>query len=79
MGIVRTILLTAAFWLLFALLRKLVRSRRGDQSGTTRGPAEKMVPCAHCGTYLPISDAVHAQGKDFCSHDHARAVSKTDA
>lgn len=36
--------------------------------------AENMVPCAHCGVYLPEDDALPANGKVYCSEAHRRAA-----
>lgn len=35
-------------------------------------PGEKMVSCAHCGLYVPISEAIVRDGKYYCSRDHER-------
>lgn len=32
---------------------------------------ESMTSCAHCGLYFPVSEAVHADGQDYCSPAHA--------
>ncbi|GAB3463200.1 hypothetical protein GCM10027321_25640 [Massilia terrae] len=37
--------------------------------------AESMACCAHCGMYFPASEAVRADGRDFCSPAHARLPS----
>ncbi|MGJ7916873.1 PP0621 family protein [Massilia sp. LXY-6] len=54
-------------------------------AGPARAPArveesERMTSCAHCGIYFPASEAVHADGRDFCSQAHARqtAASRPD-
>lgn len=62
-------------WLLLLLLAiiayRLVRSaatgrRPGD--GTRR--TEKMFACAHCGLYLPESEAMLSDGAAFCNKEH---------
>jgi uncharacterized protein len=40
-------------------------SRVEDQS-------ETMLSCAHCGIYFPASEAVRADGRDYCGTAHAR-------
>ena len=40
-------------------------SRVEDQS-------ETMLCCAHCGVYFPASEAVRADGRDYCGTAHAR-------
>ena len=32
---------------------------------------EKMVSCANCGLYVPISEAVYSNGKYYCCRQHA--------
>lgn len=33
---------------------------------------ESMTQCAHCGIHFPASEAVHADGHDYCSPGHVR-------
>ncbi len=33
---------------------------------------ERMTRCAHCGIHFPASEAVHADGHDYCSPGHVR-------
>jgi uncharacterized protein len=33
--------------------------------------AERMLACAHCGAMVPGSQAVMAQGRPYCSSEHA--------
>ncbi|WLI88428.1 PP0621 family protein [Massilia sp. R2A-15] len=40
------------------------------------GASEPMACCAHCGVYFPASEAVHADGRDYCSPAHVRLPSK---
>jgi uncharacterized protein len=43
---------------------------------TTTAPAEiasePMARCEFCGVYFPASEAVRAEGRDYCSPAHAR-------
>jgi len=34
--------------------------------------SETMLCCAHCGIYFPASEAVRADGRDYCGTAHAR-------
>lgn len=36
------------------------------------GEIEAMTQCAHCGMYFPSSEAVRADGLDYCSPGHVR-------
>lgn len=33
---------------------------------------ENMTSCAYCGLHFPSSEAVHADGRDYCSPAHVR-------
>ncbi|UOD50755.1 PP0621 family protein [Orrella daihaiensis] len=37
------------------------------------GKAEEMVRCAHCGVYMPRSEAVKQNDNFWCSTEHAKA------
>ena len=76
------------FWLALAVLvvfaiRAKVRSAaaRAQAEARAQGPArharpeiaaESMTSCAHCGLHFPASEAVHADGLDYCSPAHVR-------
>jgi uncharacterized protein len=46
----------------------------GDAKAWSRveDKAEPMACCAHCGIYFPASEAVRADGRDYCGTAHAR-------
>jgi uncharacterized protein len=48
--------------------------RRGADSPPRQPPAdgERMVDCSQCGVHLPVSEAIAAQGRYFCSDEHRR-------
>lgn len=72
------------FWLALAVLvvfaiRAKVRSAAARAQAeapprTTRPEiaAETMTSCAHCGLHFPASEAVRADGLDYCSPAHVR-------
>jgi len=67
------------FFLLLALvvylaIRYLRRPARPPEAA--KGAGEAMVHCEHCGLYLPRSEAVQAQGHNYCSAEHQRAAGK---
>jgi hypothetical protein len=42
-------------------------------AGAERDGSEQMVQCAHCKTYVPVSESVHgATGAAFCGEEHRR-------
>lgn len=54
--------------LIYWVIKIRVPKQRNDTSSSES--AEDMVNCAHCGVYLPKSEAVSNQQKYFCSHEH---------
>ena len=75
MGITRLILILIGIWVLFTVLRRVVLLLGSDRSNRNTMPrtSEKMVACAHCGTYVPVSEALFADADYYCSPEHRRA------
>lgn len=42
------------------------------QANEAPAQIETMTQCAHCGIHFPASEAVHADGHDYCSPGHVR-------
>ena len=75
------------FWLALAILivmairSKLRASAKPPRAGRREpepGPAavESMACCAHCGVHFPASEAVRADGLEYCSPAHVRLPAK---
>ncbi|HEY9573441.1 MAG TPA: PP0621 family protein [Pusillimonas sp.] len=47
-------------------------SKRVKRRAAEKKPPESMVRCEHCGIHLPRSEAVMADGRIWCSQDHAK-------
>ena len=74
----------ALFWILLAVLvyfavrSKLRAAARKHgayvppQQQSAPAAIENMTSCAHCGLHFPVSEAVHADGRDYCSPAHVR-------
>ena len=64
--------------LLFALAVWLIwKSRRARPRPAQQQPdGERMVRCAQCGVYLPVSAAIEANKQHFCSLEHQRAMKR---
>ncbi|KQQ87439.1 PP0621 family protein [Massilia sp. Leaf139] len=75
----------AIFWILLALLvyfavrAKLRAAARKHEmhvppqrSAPPAAAIEDMTSCAHCGLHFPASEALHADGRDYCSPAHLR-------
>jgi uncharacterized protein len=73
------------FWLALAVLvvfaiRSKLRASGLKPPPRTKAPAEpqveKMTQCAHCGLHFPASEAIRADGLDYCSPAHVRLPAK---
>lgn len=74
------------FWLALAVLVVMaIRSKlrasgiKPPSASRPQPPApavESMACCAHCGVYFPASEAVRADGLDYCSPAHVRLPAK---
>ena len=70
----------ALFWVALLILvvfavrskiRKLNKGRDAPlQAARQLDEGEAMACCAHCHTYFPASESVHAGGLDYCSPGH---------
>ena len=53
------------------------RAEAGGRARTGGSAPERIVACAHCGVYLPFSDAVRGRGNDsgdYCCVEHRDAA-----
>lgn len=82
-GIWFAIAVVAFIWFNHAKKQRL-RHRSRAAAAEPAAPAsaaaagiERMVPCAHCGLHIPVSDASLAEGGAvFCSEAHRRLRSR---
>ena len=51
-------------------------SARQPRQGEPAIEGEAMTSCAHCHMYFPASEAVRADGLEYCSSAHVRLPSK---
>jgi uncharacterized protein len=49
--------------------------RDGAKPRDRRTDGERMVDCSQCGVHLPVSEAIEAKGRYFCSDEHRRLFS----
>ena len=76
------------FWLALAVLVVMAIRSKLRSSGMHQPPkagrsdpqpppaVESMARCAHCGVYFPSSEAVRADGLDYCCPAHVRLPAK---
>ena len=71
----RTLLLIAAIWLGFVIIRHFARAGAGveKKGGETPPHVENMVQCEQCQVHLPSSEAIHDGNHIFCSQAHRQA------
>ncbi len=70
------LLLAVVWWVRRRFFAQEGASRPGGEGGRAQrrrgaaGEAEPMVQCAHCGVFVPASEAVSAGGRTFCCVAH---------
>ena len=73
---IRLLLLVAAGWVAFLLVRRLLKAPNPNASSSAPSPTETaplMKPCAHCGVHVPTGESVQSRGHFFCSEAHRDA------
>lgn len=77
MGLIRYILIGVLIYLAGMLVRRLLRGfmQTADDSGKTGGDdtGVETVRCAHCGLFLPKTQAVLSEQDYYCSKAHSQA------
>ncbi|HHU94317.1 MAG TPA: hypothetical protein GXX62_04460 [Alcaligenaceae bacterium] len=68
------VVIIAALFVTRLITHKQAASARRPKSPKAPAPqgAEKMVRCAHCGIYLPRSEALMSNDHTWCSLEHAK-------
>jgi uncharacterized protein len=73
MVLIRLVVVFLIFYVIFAALRSLVRSKLRVSGKHASDPTgEEMVLDPQCRSYVPKSDAVAQSGRYFCSRECAR-------
>jgi len=70
----RILIVLAGLWVILGLVKRFLAKHR---PAAPKPPAiiEDVVPCAHCGVYVPRAEAVQARGQSYCSRAHSEADS----
>ena len=70
----KVILLILAILLVYWFFWGQRKKNSTDSPADKSAPAspEKMVICAHCQLHVPESECVMAEGRHYCSDEHAR-------
>jgi uncharacterized protein len=67
----RTLLILIAVAVIVLGIKRLLAKPRAGSAAPAR--SGKMVPCAHCGMFIPETDAIHRRGRHYCSEEHRDA------
>ncbi len=73
MNLIRLLILGLIFWLLYRMIHRLLSKPKPQQPPRPGTRGTDMVRCAHCGIHIPESEALHRDGKDYCSEAHRDA------
>jgi uncharacterized protein len=76
MGLIRLLLLAFLAWLIWWLLRPLLRGESKPMKQNKSQSVENMVRCAHCGLNLPVQEAIREGERYYCSEEHRRLDQK---
>ncbi len=68
----RFVVLVAAVWVAFLIIRQLLRSS-STRPTVPRSADKRMVRCARCGLHIPEDEALRHQQHYFCSEKHRLA------
>ncbi|OGI42047.1 MAG: hypothetical protein A2150_00085 [Candidatus Muproteobacteria bacterium RBG_16_64_11] len=69
----RILIVLAGLWLILGLVKRFLAKHR--PAAPKPAANDDVVPCAHCGVYVPRAEAVHPRGRDYCSQAHSEADS----
>lgn len=68
----RFLIILAALFLLVLVVRKMLAKPTSQKRPRAVEDVRKMVRCEHCGLHVPENESVTADGKRYCSREHAR-------
>ena len=69
----RILIILIGLWLILRLVKHFLDKHR-PKAKSAPTPQDDVVPCAHCGVYVPRAEAVHAHGKIYCSTAHSKTA-----
>jgi uncharacterized protein len=71
----RILIVLVGLWVILGLVKRFLAKHRPAAPKPPPANEEDVVPCAHCGVYVPRAEAVHARGQSYCSRAHSEADS----
>jgi len=71
--LLRLVFVLVGIWLVIRLLKRHLTDGHTPQHPPHNRPSGSvtMLACARCGVYLPHGEAIKANGRVFCSREHA--------
>ena len=77
--LLRLALVVFALWLIIRYLKRALDPKSPPRPPSPDTPEHDnvMLPCKHCGVYIPQTEAIRRGGNVYCSHEHAEADNKT--
>lgn len=77
--LLRIVLVVFALWLIIRYIKRALnpKSRPQHPSPDTAELENAMLPCKHCGVYLPQSEVIRRGDNVYCSREHAEADKTT--
>ncbi len=64
----RIVLILVGLWLIIRLIKTFLAAQKAARAPTR--PA-RMLPCAHCGVYLPRAEGYETHGRFYCCRAHS--------
>lgn len=78
---IRYLIIGVVLYLAGVLVRRMLKQLRQPDTGSQRTdkPASQATArCAHCGMFVPRSEAISDGGRDFCSRKHQQLGARRD-
>ena len=77
--LLRIILVLFALWLIVRYIKRALGHNPPPRhpSPNTTEHVNAMLPCKHCGVFIPQSEVTRRGGNTYCSREHAEADNKT--
>lgn len=66
----RILIILIGLWLILNLVKRFIAKHRPTPKSAPAAQ-DDVLPCAHCGVYVPRAEAIHANGKSYCSRTHS--------
>lgn len=77
---IRYLIIGAVLYLVGVLVRRMLKQLREPAGSQQAGKSasEATARCAHCGMFVPRSEAISDGGRDFCSREHQQLGTRRD-